>query len=97
MNYHCPSCGEPLTQIKRDIQAEQDALMEAWAEQDYEGDPPPDPDESEHWACTNLGICGFASPLGDVLNGKGLYFNVHQQLGDYTSKPGDSWSISWVK
>ena len=96
MLFHCPACGHRMTQIKRDIQAEQDALMEEWAERDHKGDPPPDPDESEHWACTNA-ECGLSATPEEVAAGAGIYFHVHHPLGDYTSKPGDSWAVSWVE
>lgn len=94
--YYCPRCGQPLTEFKRDIQAEQDALMDEWAERDYEGDPPPDPDKSEHWFCVN-GACVLGNRVEDVDNGHGCFFKVHHPYKGPDSRPGDSWSISWIK
>lgn len=91
MAYHCPGCGHFLLKMKRDIQAIRDSQMKQWADSAYEG-MPPDLDESEHWYCVNE-HCRF----GNLPKESTLIFYVHHPYKGAQSKPGDSWSISWIE
>lgn len=81
----CPRCGNPLVLIERDPQAEIAPAMDKWYESDMSTEPP-EPDESEHLECHHDG-CVF----------RGTHFNKHHPFKGTRSKPGDSWSLSWIK
>lgn len=94
--YYCPRCGQPLTKHQRDIRAEKEALMRSWVKQCYEGEPPPEPDKSEHWYCTNE-RCVMGNKEGAVERSQGIYFNLHHPHKGIDSEPGGSWSLSFIK
>lgn len=64
-----------------------DPALEKADDADADLAEPDDDDESEHWACHN-DDCALCFPC---------FFNVHHPLRGPRSKPGDSWSISWIK
>lgn len=78
---HCPLCGGVLTEVER---------KDPTADWDFD-DPrwvtyKPNDDESIWLKCTHCNSFGDDYPL-----------HFHHPLGDYKSRPGDSWSLSWVK
>ncbi len=83
---YCPFCGGELALIERNTKAEKEEAYMEWQDDDFRGDPP-EVDESEHWECHNT-RCNLRSPC---------YFNLHHPFRGPNSKPGDSWSISWIK
>jgi hypothetical protein len=79
---HCPLCGGQLTKVERKDPTE------GW---DYD-DPrwktyqESEPDNSIWWKCTHCKSFGDDYPL-----------QQHHPLRGINSKPGDSWSLSWIK
>lgn len=95
---YCPQCGQPLTKIQRDPDAELQERLRAWAEwaSDTGKEAPPQVrDDSEHWYCTN-GSCVIGNDVGDEEDNL-IILNVHQPYKGPHSRPGDSWSISFIK
>jgi hypothetical protein len=89
---YCPRCGQELehmdrTQSIREQEERAQKRMNDWAEQGCEG-PEPDQtvDYSEHYVCWN-----------DECVLRGTSFNLHHPFKGYLSKPGDSWSLAWIK
>jgi len=86
---HCPLCGGKLTEVqKKDLEQEMiDKLMDEDAPMD---DPRwsdlPEKDDSIWWKCTHCNSFGDDYPLQE-----------HHPLRGMNSRPGDSWSLTWLK
>lgn len=90
---YCPYCGHELEKIDREEEFRKENLalaneQDAWLDTDM-STPYPEADrsdKSEHLMCRNDDCC-----LCDTI------FNKHHPFCGIYSKPGDSWSLSWVK
>ena len=89
---YCPRCGQELEKMDR---TEAIAQAEAEFQREYDeywelrlpGKPPEKMiDYSEHYVCWNL-----------ECRAEGETFNCHNPFDTYLSKPGDSWSLAWIK
>lgn len=78
---YCPLCGGLLTEVERED------LTQYWDFDDPRWDTyEPDHDESVWLKCTHCKSFGDDYPL-----------HWHHPLRGYQSRPGDSWSLSWIK
>ena len=85
----CPLCGTEMTKkedhsvsFNHKLQEEFDEKMNEWADGNYEGKPPVEPeyDHSDLYECP-----------------RHAYWNVHNPFRGIRSKRTDSVSVSWVK
>lgn len=79
---YCPLCGKELTEVERKD------LTEDWEWDDPRWDnyESPQQDNSIWYKCTHCNSFGDGYPL-----------QMHHPLRGINSRPGDSWSLSWVK
>lgn len=82
----CPLCGSKLHPVPNPDEERYDREDQAWIDNDYEGDLPKPMSRSEHWKCEKK-RCLFS----------GVPLIKHHPHHGTESKPGDSWSLSWVK
>jgi len=82
----CPYCGSKLKEVPNPEIAEFEDKNDAWIQGGCEGGPPPHPSQAEHWCCEN-NDCVFSD----------LPLIKHHPYHGVDAKPGDSWSLSWIK
>lgn len=81
-NMFCPMCGHKLIEIERKDPTDD------WEYDDPRWDnyTPSEPDNSIWYKCTDCKCFGDDYPL-----------HLHHPLRGIYSKPGDSWSLTWLK
>ena len=81
----CPRCGKPLEQVAG--HTEEDSLSYDEGHYDEETETLVDKvDYSVHWWCPKNQCYGKDYPL-----------RQHDPFKGWESRPGDSWSLSWIK